>query len=256
MHKARLGLQFSKMDQVNLQEIINRWQSEKRNEKFFFRSCKNQPQVDGNPPVNEALLWVHQTSWQQDLMAKYGNHISLIDATYKTTRYELPLFFVCVRTNVGYCVVADFIVQTESAVSIKEALSILRSWNPDWNPPFFMSDFSEAKISALEQTFPGITVYGCDFHREKAWTHWVRNHKNGLNANEQEELLSLLWDCAWASSGGELGQDYHYKLEVEKLQDSAVWKNHDKVQNYLLGTWLNFPKVSLVLCGIFLCTLF
>jgi len=256
MHKARLGLQFSKMDQVNLQEIINRWQSEKRNEKFFFRSCKNQPQVDGNPPVNEALLWVHQTSWQQDLMAKYGNHISLIDATYKTTRYELPLFFVCVRTNVGYCVVADFIVQTESAVSIKEALSILRSWNPDWNPPFFMSDFSEAEISALEQTFPGVTVYGCDFHREQAWTHWVRNHKNGLNATEQEELLSMLRECAWASSGGELGQDYHYKLEVEKLQDSAVWKNHDKVQNYLSSTWLNFPKVSLVLCGIFLCTLF
>ena len=40
--------------------------------------------------------------------------MSLIDATYKTTKYDLPLFFVTVRTNVGYKVVAHFIVQSET----------------------------------------------------------------------------------------------------------------------------------------------
>ena len=83
------------------------------------------------------LLWVHQMPWQRELMTKYENFICLIDATYKTTRYELPLFFICVRNNAGYCVVADFIVKSECAVSIKEALLILRLWNPEWNPPFF-----------------------------------------------------------------------------------------------------------------------
>ena len=174
--------------------------SEKLNEKFFFIPCSvQQSQDDLN--TNEPLLWVHQMAWQQELLIKYGNYISPIDATYKTMRFELPLFFVCVRTNVGYCVVADFVVQSECAVSIKEALMILRSWNPEWNSPYFMSDFSEAEISALEQTFPGITVYGYDFHREQAWTHWIQNHKNGLTANERESLLSLLGDCAWAPFG-------------------------------------------------------
>ena len=144
MHKARLGLQFSKLDQVNLKELVARWKSEKLNEKFFVSSCSvQQSQDDLN--TSKPLLWVHQMAWQQELLIKYGNYISLIDATYKTMRYELPLFFVCVRTNVGYCVVADFVVQSKCAVSIKEALMIFRSWNPEWNPPYFMSDFQRPR---------------------------------------------------------------------------------------------------------------
>ena len=79
-------------------------------------------------------IW--QQEWQRDLLLKYGNTISLIDATYKTTRYELPLFFVCVRTNVGYSVVAEFILESECTESICEALHILHSWNPELNPKF------------------------------------------------------------------------------------------------------------------------
>ena len=60
-------------------------------------------------------------------MTMYGNTISLMDATYQTTWYDLPLFFVSVRTNAGYCVVAEFIVQSESATHIQEALRLLTS---------------------------------------------------------------------------------------------------------------------------------
>ena len=33
----------------------------------------------------QSLLWVHQEVWQQDLLLRYGNTITMIDATYKTT---------------------------------------------------------------------------------------------------------------------------------------------------------------------------
>ena len=56
--------------------------------------------------------------------------MSMLDATYKTMKYELALFFLCVRTNVGYSVVAGFIVQEESAEKIAEALSVIKQWNP------------------------------------------------------------------------------------------------------------------------------
>ena len=54
-----------------------------------------------------------------------------MDATYKTTRYDLPLFFVSVRTNTEYCVIAEFIIQSESVdnineENINEALQILK----------------------------------------------------------------------------------------------------------------------------------
>lgn len=254
MYKARLGLQFSKLDQVNLQEKIQQWEKEGRDDKYFFRPYTFNSQKGSPAKVEETsseeftatFLWVHQTTWQQDLMKKYGNHISLIDATYKTTRYELPLFFVCVRTNVGYCVVAEFIVQTEGMTAIKEALDILRTWNPQWNPPFFMCDCSEAEIAALEMTFPGITVYVCDFHREQAWTRWVHDRKSGLQREEGDELLSLLRECARAPSGSEAeGYDYHFKEAVKKLRSSAVWWQHDNVRRWLNGTWLSNQKVGI-----------
>ena len=45
---------------------------------------------------------------------KNGNMISLLDATYKAIKYELPLFFLSVMTNVGYSVVAEFLIQFET----------------------------------------------------------------------------------------------------------------------------------------------
>jgi len=57
--------------------------------------------------------------------------MTLVDATYKTTKYDLPLFFVTACTNVSYKVAAYFIVQSESTEQILEALNILKQWNPD-----------------------------------------------------------------------------------------------------------------------------
>ena len=54
-------------------------------------------------------------------------------------------YFLCVHTNIGYCVIAEFIVQSEATEYIQEALEVLRRWNLDWNPQFFMTDFSEQK---------------------------------------------------------------------------------------------------------------
>ena len=77
---------------------------------------------------------------------------------------------------------------------------MLRNWNKDWKPPFFLCDYSEAEISTIEQGFPGITVNICDFYRKQVWTRWSRDHKNGLNVHEQEQLLANLRACAWAPS--------------------------------------------------------
>ena len=89
--------------------------------------------------------------------------MTLTDATYKTTKYDVPLFFLTVRTNAGYTVVAEFIVQTETIVCINEALYIVKKWNPDWNPTFFMCDYSEAEITSLETFFPIQWYTFCDF---------------------------------------------------------------------------------------------
>lgn len=69
-------------------------------------------------------------------------------------RYALPLFFLCVRSNVGYIVVAVFIPENEDAGSISEVLKILGNENPSWDPRNMMVDFSLAEIAAIEECFP------------------------------------------------------------------------------------------------------
>ena len=75
-------------------------------------------------------------------------------------QYDLPLFLVCVRTNVGYCAVAEFITQSETTEAISEALKILKEWNPNWNPPFVLCDYSEAKF---QQSKPYFSQFKCTY---------------------------------------------------------------------------------------------
>ena len=69
-------------------------------------------------------------------------------------RYAVPLFFVCVRANVGYIVVAVFIPENEDTFSIVEALQLIKEFTAQWSPRNFLVDFSLAEIAAIEKTFP------------------------------------------------------------------------------------------------------
>ena len=46
-------------------------------------------------------------------MQLYGSQLCVIDLTYNTTVYDLPMFVVCVLTNVGYVSVASFLLSDE-----------------------------------------------------------------------------------------------------------------------------------------------
>ena len=72
---------------------------------------------------------------------RYGKELTLLDATYRTTRYALPLFFMVVKTNIDYQIVAVFVTENETEDSIQEALSIIKSWNKDVSPIYGMTDY-------------------------------------------------------------------------------------------------------------------
>ena len=41
----------------------------------------------------------------------------------------------------------------ESEDAITEALSIIKGWNPDWKPRYFMTDYSKEEINAIRKLF-------------------------------------------------------------------------------------------------------
>ena len=176
-------------DQEALGEKIEDWQTKSPKSNFFYRTREaviNEKDEPRPRTAEETLLFVHQELWQQQMLERYGSEPALMDATYKTTRCTIPLFFVCVHTNVGRKVVAEFMCQSEDQASISEALAIIKGWNPAWNPAYFMVDYSNAEIAALEQQFPKSLVYICDFHRLQAMHRWSKSKKNGLSSAEQE----------------------------------------------------------------------
>ena len=55
------------------------------------------------------MLFVYQNCKMRRLYRRYGRNLILLDATYKTTKYALPLYFMVVQTNVNYQVIVHFI---------------------------------------------------------------------------------------------------------------------------------------------------
>ena len=96
-------MKFKNEDSVNNDDRIEGDIEEEEQEMKF----KNEDSV-------HSLLFVYQTKWQRRLFQRYSGEMLLLDATYKTTRYVLPLFVHVVKTNVDYQIFGTFITENET----------------------------------------------------------------------------------------------------------------------------------------------
>ena len=116
---------------------------------------------------------------------------------------------------------------------ITKALLILKSWSPDVNPKYAMVDFDEKEISALENVFPGILVFLCDFHPEQSWTRWMSKAYHGVSIIADEAKCRL--------------RRFAHEANEEELR-SALAAFYDlekyigKLKNWFSKTW--FPDIK------------
>jgi len=181
MYKATIKYRLSRINQENVASKVKAWTSTNEDNKTFFRPRlhedgaeddiqQNDINDDGNDDGKEepiyltkhtkgndgrTLLFVRQNAWQRRLIQRYGNHVCLLDATYKTTKYALPLFFMAVKANVDYQTVASFVTENETTESTAEALGVISDWNPGWCPEYFFTDLCEQEINTVESKFSG-----------------------------------------------------------------------------------------------------
>ena len=165
-----------------------------------------------------------------------------MDATYKTCKLALPLFFLVVRTNVGYSVVAEFIIQHEDSVSIAEALGLLRAqWDANRiSIGNFMIDCQQSEENAIRGIFPESVVYLCGFHRLQAWLRWLVNTKNGVSSYK-DYTMGLLRAVAEAKT------EENYTRALMALQKSHVWTRFPNLRNYYSQQWAPKKKVQAIL---------
>ena len=182
--------------------------------------------------VETKLCLVYQSTQMQHLYRLYGPRLILLDATHKTTKYALPLFFLVVQTNVNYQVAGVIVLEDESADLILKALGIIKGWNPDVNPKYGMVDFDTGEILSLETIFPGITVFLCDFHREQSWGRWTSKRSHDVY-NIKADVLYKFRRVANAFS------EVEYNTALAHLRE---WENYGKISVYFENTWL--PEIQ------------
>ena len=112
------------------------------------------------------------------------------------------VFFLVVKTSLGVgWVAATIIPQYETTEMIKEGLEILKSWNPQWKPKFFITNKSSHLPlvayarrfieSSTEFRVVGVTPFAARFtHLSKAWSLW----------KSQMYLMQVGWTAATASN--------------------------------------------------------
>lgn len=109
IYKAKRAFELSKLDQHNLKLNLKaltltrtfslaRQPATTENDKHFTsqHNDTSAPENSGGGQFEQTFLWVHQTQWEKEMLVKYGNTTTLLDATYQTTMYDLALFFITV----------------------------------------------------------------------------------------------------------------------------------------------------------------
>lgn len=154
IYRRRQQILHGLLDQQYLMEKVDGWKKERPADSWFVRLSLDGDSSD--QAVRTPLLIVYQSDWMRRLLNLYGQELVFLDATYKTTQYAIPLFFLAVQSNSGYIVVAAVVMEREDTASLSEALKILAEMNPGWSPKAFMIDSSEIEMNAIASIFQGI----------------------------------------------------------------------------------------------------
>ena len=118
---------------------------------------------------NGKIMFFYQAKETKKMCKSYGNHRILLDTTYKTTKYALPLLFIVVKTNVHFQLCCVKALQEESTKMITKALKIFKEWNSMISPRYTFVDFCKHEITSLGIVFERVKVFLCDFQTKQAW---------------------------------------------------------------------------------------
>ena len=183
---------------------------------------------------NEKMMFVYQSQEMKNMYERYGNRMILLDTTYRTPKYVLPLYFVVVQANVNFQVCCVIILQEELTEMIKKALKIFKEWNPMVSPKYALLDFDEREITSSEIVFERVKVFLCDFHREQAWHRWASKIENGFShiSDQVKTRLRRIAHSATHANCQSAVNDF-------KLRECF---SQGKLKNSFLKTWLPHVK--------------
>ncbi len=84
---------------------------------------------------------------------------------------------------------------------VQSSLQVIKEWNPDWNPKFFMIDHDVKEQNAIYKVYEDAKQLLCLFHRKQAWARHLHACKDA-KLREDHELIEHELEY-WARAGTE-----------------------------------------------------
>ena len=184
------------------------------------------------PSRSSSCLVIIMTEKQKDMLRKFGS-VTLMDGTYKTTKWGLPLVILTVVNAQGEAYPACFaIVSSETNDTMMELLLHVQQLVPGWKPETFMIDKSDAEIHGIKMVFPWAVVFLCYFHVKQAWDRWIKKLENGVGKDDQQSLYDMLDAICHASTMESM------EVAIKVFTESHFYQM-PKVQNFWETEWGN-----------------
>ena len=154
----------SLIDQEAFQEKMGEWKRENPTTSIYFRPiCSSK---DNNSDSEcETKLKRKSKSSQNSLsvlsktLGKKGYYYAIGTSWYSWILHIAQrvtpciLFFLVVKTIMSYQIVGAYVSENESEGNITEALQILKQWNFEFKPKYFMTDYSTEEIGTVKTVF-------------------------------------------------------------------------------------------------------
>ena len=169
-------------------------------------------------------------------LAKIFHHVCVVDATYKTNRFNMPLLHAVSQTSTGQTFTIGFCVMShEDEASYIWAMSQFKNiWHPNRQPQVFVIDRDVALSLALRDQFPDTPQVLCSWHI-------AGNIRGNCRKDFQTENEWDNFEKHWLKVvHSKTEQDFDFNLQV---LEGLLLPKHPQPWRYLNKNILPFKEV-------------
>jgi uncharacterized membrane protein len=195
----------------------------------------------GESTTIQDVFWAHPDSVK---MFNTFPTVLMMDSTYKTNRYKMPLFEIVgvTSTNMSYCVGFAFIMNEKEenfTWVLETCLSLLKS--KEIVPKVIVTDRDKSLMNAVVQVFPNSKALVCRYHVSKN----VRAKFKVLCSEKDQTMQQLLNTLTyhWESIVESTSEDSYSDAVVEFRK---VFDKFPKFLKYVETTILDLVKENIV----------
>ena len=169
------GVTRHKNDLLSVLSWVQEMATSHENPIIFF---KQQGEMTKANIENDFLLCI-QTSFQRDMLKKFGTSVICMDSTHGTNSYDFNLTSVVVIDDFGEGIPTAWLISNkEDTSTLTQFLQAVKERTGEVAPQWFMSDDAQQYFNAWTAVF-GTTRTNkllCSWHVDRAWRGALKEH--------------------------------------------------------------------------------